>query len=218
MQQNSGLTAVERGIPQGILGGIIGLLFTATLQGRGDIPGGWFVTLLGGGVLGGIAWAINYALLTGSAKVATGVHMPSGDTTAYTPTFSHIGAMEIRGDLDGAAEAWEMACHEHATNALVWVKAADFHLRLRKDASTALVLFRTARDLPGANRELVRYAQTKIVDLFLGPLADEGRALVELRRMIDAFPGTREAGEARAALARIKAERDARPAGDPRAD
>jgi hypothetical protein len=210
MQQNSGLTAIERGIPQGIFGGIIGLLFTATLQGRGDIPGGWLFTLLGGLVLGGIAWAINYALLSGGGKVATGIHMPSGDTTAYTPTFSHIGAMEIRGDLDGAAEAWELACHEHATNAMVWVKAADFHLRLRKDAAAALVHYRTARDLPGANRELVRYAQTKIVDLYLGPLADEGRALVELRRFIHRFPEGREAEGARAAIARIKAQpRDA---------
>ena len=63
------------------------------------------------------------------------------------------------------------------------------------------------REIPGASRELVRYAQTKIVDLYLGPLKDEGRALVELRRLIEGFPGTHEAEQARAALARIKTER-----------
>jgi len=207
MQQNSGLTAIERGIPQGILGGLIGLLFTGLLQARDRLPGGIVVLLLGGLVLGTIAWAINYALISGSARIATGVHMPTGDTTAYQPTFSHIEAIEIRGDLDGAAQAWADACAEHPTNALVWVKAGDFHLRLRKDPASALTHFRVVRDLPGAGPELVRYAQAKIVDLHLGPLADEGRALVELRRLIERFPGTREAEQARAALARLKAER-----------
>ena len=207
MQQNSGLSAIERGIPQGILGGVIGLFFTGLLQARGLLPGGPFVLLLGGLVLGGIAWGLNYALLTGGERIATGVHMPSGNSTAYVPTFSHIEAIEIRGDLDGAAQAWADACVEHPTNALVWVKAGDFHLRLRKDPTAALAHFRVVRDLPGASEELVRYAHAKLVDLHLGPLADEGRALVELRRLIDRFPGTREAEQARATLARLKAER-----------
>lgn len=141
-----------------------------------------------------------------AGKAALGIVAPSGDTTAYVPTFSHIEALEVRGDLDGAAEAWAHACTMHPANALVHVKAADFHLRLRKDPAAALALYRTARDLPEASRELVRYAQSKIVDLHLGPLGEPGRALVELRRMIEAFPGTREADEARAALARLKAE------------
>src|SRR5690349_6432829 len=49
--------------------------------------------------------------------------------------------------------------------------------------------------------------QAKVIDLYLGPLKDEGRALVEMRRLIERFPGTKEADEARAALARIKSER-----------
>ncbi len=210
MQQNSGLSLIERGIPQGILGGVIGLLFTGLLQGTGQLPGGALVLLLGGLILGGIAWGINYALISGSARIATGVHMPSGDTTAYVPTFSHIEAIEIRGDLDGAAQAWADACAEHATNALVWVKAGEFHLRRRNDPATALVHYRTVRDLPGASSELVRYALAKIVDLHLGPLADEGRALVELRRLIERYPDSREAEQARSTLARLKAERSGR--------
>lgn len=207
MQQNSGLTAIERGIPQGIFGGIIGLFFTGLLQGTGQLPQGALVLILGGVFLGGIAWGINYAVISGSARIATGVHMPSGDTTAYVPTFSHIEAIEIRGDLDGAAQAWADACVEHATNALVWVKAGEFHLRRRNDPATALVHYLKVRDLPGASSELVRYAHAKVIDLHLGPLADEGRALVELRRLIECFPGTREAEQARTTLARLKAER-----------
>lgn len=157
------------------------------------------------GILGGL---VQRTAIKVAGKAALGVVAPSGDTTAYIPTFSHIEALEIRGDLDGAAKAWAEACAEHPRNALVHVKAADFHLRLRKEPVPALALYRTARDIPQASRELVRYAQSKIVDLHLGPLDDQGRALVELRRLIEAFPGTREAEEARTVLARLKAERE----------
>jgi hypothetical protein len=203
---------LERGIPQAVLGGCVGALFVGLLQARGHLPGGVIVFVLGTVAMGFIAWLPNHLMLKGGEAAVTSVYSPSGDTTKYVPTFSHIEALEIRGDLDGAAKAWRETCAEQPGNALVHVKAADFHLRLRKDPEAALALYRVARDLPGAGGELVRYAQAKIVDLFLGPLGDEGRALVELRRMIDAFPGTREADEARAALARIKATRQDRQA------
>ena len=207
MSGNGSLFAMERGVPQGIFGGLLGMFFTGLMQFRGMVPDGPFVLLLGGIGFGLLSWAINYAVIQGSGSVAGTVHMPSGDTTAYVPTFSHIEALEIRGDLEGAATAWADACATHAGNALVHVKAADFHLRLRQDAATALALYRTVRDMPTAGREHVRYAQAKIVDLYLGPLEDEGRALVELRRLIDGFPGTREAEMAREALAKLKESR-----------
>ena len=207
MAMNSSVSAINKGIPQAILGGVVGSFFVILMQAKGWIPGGIIVWLLGTIVMGFIAWLPNHLALSAGEKAVTAVYSPSGDSTAYVPTFSHIDALEIRGDLDGAATAWAEACVEHADNALVRVKAADFHLRTRKDAATALVLFRETREIPGASRELVRYAQTKIVDLYLGPLKDEGRALVELRRLIEGFPGTHEAEQARAALARIKTER-----------
>ncbi len=183
---------------------VIVLVFVAGLGGL-SIP--WPIALLlvlGAGAIGG---GIQRLLLAGSGKAIMAIHAPSGDSTAYVPTFSHIETLEIRGDLDGAARAWEEACASDPTNALVRVKAADFHLRLRKDPVAALALYRAVRALPSASRELARYAQAKIVDLYLGDLGDEGRALVELRRLIESFPGTREADEARTALARIKAAR-----------
>ena len=60
MAQNSGLSAMERGIPQGILGGLVGMLFTVTLQGRGDLPDSLFVTAAGG-LIFGLGWALGGA-------------------------------------------------------------------------------------------------------------------------------------------------------------
>jgi hypothetical protein len=204
MTVNSGLRWIHLGVPQGILGGVIGILFTGLLQARGHLPGGLIVTLLGASVLGGIAWGINYALMRSGDKLGNSVYAPSGDTTKYIPTFSHIEAMEIRGDFAGAERAWDDACLEHPSNALVLVKSADFQLRLKKDPAAALERFRRVREMQGASSELIRYASQKVIDIHLGPLADEGRALVELRRMVELYPGTREAADAREVIAKIK--------------
>jgi hypothetical protein len=196
-----------RGIPQAVFLGLLGFVFTGLMQARGMVPQGAFFTLLGAGVGAFMGWGINRLLLSTGERVATTIYAPSGKTTAYTPTFSHIETLEIRGDLDGAARAWDETIAEHPTNALVRVRAADFHLRGRSDAARAVEHYRAARDLGTANDELRRYIGQKLADLYLGPLGDEGRAMGELRRLIDMFPDSREAQSAREALAAIKAER-----------
>ncbi len=199
---------VDRGYVHGIVTAGAGLLFTGLLQAKGYIPANLLITL--GGVaffffLGaGVARTIGH--LAGNA--ASSLYAPSGKSNAYTPTFSHIETLIVRGDFDGAATAWEVAILENPANAGVLVKAADFHLRERKDPATALSLYLRARQLDVAGTDLRRYIQQKIVDLYLGPLDDEGRAMSELRRLIDAFPQSREAEAAREALAAIKIRRE----------
>ena len=47
-------------------------------------------------------------------------------------------------------------------------------------------------------------ATNKLVDLYLGPLKDPGRALVELRRLADRYPGSTAAKHAKMAIANLK--------------
>jgi hypothetical protein len=198
---------LHSGNMHGMVVGAVGFVFTALLQGNGYIPMNPLVTVLGVVVSFYTGKLIARTVLNSSARMASGIYNPDGASTAYTPSFSHIEALEIRGDLDGAAEAWELAVHEQPDSALTLVRAADFHLRARKDPQAAVELYLRARTLGTGNNDLRRYVQQKLVDLHLGPLADEGRALVELRRLIDGFPGTREAEGARAALAELKSRR-----------
>lgn len=201
------LSRIEGGLAGAVVTGLAAVLVLIMLRGLGglSLPLSMMLLIIAGAALlgGGIQ-----RLVVGTAATAVeSTLVADGATTPYAPTFSHIEALEIRGDLAGAERAWEEACREHPGNAVVLVKAADFHLRLRNDPVAALQRFRQVRDLTAASPDLVRYASQKIIDLHLGPLADEGRALVELRRMIDRFPGTREAEDARAVLARLKQER-----------
>jgi hypothetical protein len=49
------------------------------------------------------------------------------------------------------------------------------------------------------------YASSRLADLYDGPLNEPGRALVELRRIIERYPGTAVATHARDALPKLKA-------------
>lgn len=199
------------GTLQGVVVGALGAFFAILLQARGMVPRGP-LAIVGAAVIGFlIGRGINRALFRSGEAAARAVYHPDGTTTAYTRTFSHIEAMEVRGDLDGAGEAWEGALAEHPHDLLVHVRVADFHLRLRNDPHEALERFQRARALGAGPVDVRRYVQQKIVDLHLGSLADEGRAMVELRRLIDAFPDSREARAARGALAALKAKRGDAP-------
>ena len=195
----------------GVFGGLTLMGATATVMiFVGALGGAWLgrFQVLGILAVGYAAGALTHrAILRGTGRAIERTLAPRGDTTPYRPTFSGIETLEVRGDLVAAETAWVGALARHAGNAYVMMRVAEFHLRLKQDAAAALPLYERIRDLPEAGHELRRYASQKIVDLHLGPLADEGRALVALRRLIDGFPDSREAAEGRAALARLKAAR-----------
>jgi hypothetical protein len=198
---------VQSGYVGGIGVGVLSAFFTVLLQARGSLPAG--VVIIAVGLLAGFAigTAVARGMLQFGGRMAAGVYAPTGTASGHAPSFSHIETLVIRGDLDGAAAAWEVAVLEHPESAFVLMKAADFHLRSRKNPRAALEYFDRARALGSGNRDLRLYVQQQIIDVYLGPLNDPGRAMGELRRLIEAFPGTREAEAARTALAAIKKER-----------
>lgn len=138
---------------------------------------------------------------------ALAVVMPSGRNDPYEEQYSYQEAMAVRGNVAGAIESYEAIIAERTDVALPRVRAAELYARNARDPKRAAELFRSVRDMAGASRSDVLYASNRLVDLYLGPLDDEGRAQVELRRLVECFPGTPAASRAREALAMIKARR-----------
>jgi hypothetical protein len=148
--------------------------------------------------------AIRFAVIEGSGRAAQSINMPVAAGT-YTFTHSHIDAMEAKGDHEGAARAWDLVALEHPGDPWPLIRAGEIYMRSLGAPEQALGRFARARDLPGIKPEQQRYASQKVIDVYLGPLHAEGRAMVELRRLIEQHPGTREAEGARLALQRLKA-------------
>ena len=156
-----------------------------------------------------LAYVAGLASANSAGAVARAYTLPSGSSTPYEEQFSYQDALAARGDVAGALESFEAVIAERPGDAAPRLKAADLYARRGKDPRRAAVLFREVRDLPGATRRDALYAASRLVDLYDGPLEEPGRALVELRRMIELYPGTDVAAGARTAIARIKSQRAA---------
>ena len=190
---------------------VIGMLFGIAGFGgvsKAGVPGApsFGLALAMGATIGGaIGYVVGRAVMNGSEKAAESVYMPRAIGT-YTKTHSGIDAMEAKGDVRGAAAAWDNVSIEEPGNPWPLIRAGELYFRKLDEPSLALDRFQLARKIPGIHAEQHRYVMQKIIDLYLGPLDDRGRALVELRRLIEEHPGTREAVHAREALSRLKAQ------------
>ena len=145
-------------------------------------------------------------VLGASGTTAQQVYMPGAKGT-YAQTHSHIDALEAQGNYAGAVDAWEKVAIAQPGNPWPLIRAGELYMRTLGDPAMALERFRGAQSMPGINAEHHIYVSQKIIDLYLGPLDDHGRALVELSRFVHLHAGTRDAAHAREAIARIKAER-----------
>jgi hypothetical protein len=163
------------------------------------------LNLLGAGIGFSAGYGIGMALVGGSGKAAQQVYMPNAWGT-YVRQHSHIDTLEARGDYQGAVDAWEKLAIAEPMNPWPLIRSGELYLRILKEPQLAVERFRAARDLPSASSEQQIYASLKMIDLYLGPLNDRGRGLVELRRFSEIHAGSREADHARQAIARLKAE------------
>jgi hypothetical protein len=84
------------------------------------------------------------------------------------------------------------------------VLAAEIYGRSPAGARRAAELLREAQRSRAIAPGRDIYVTNRLVDLLIGPLADPGRAMVELRRLIERYPNSSAATYARQALARIK--------------
>ena len=86
------------------------------------------------------------------------------------------------------------------------ILAADLYAKDREGARRAAELFREAQRIRAIPPGRDIYVTNRLVDLLIGPLRDPGRAVVELRKLIERHPTSTAAAHARDALARIKRE------------
>ena len=154
--------------------------------------------------------AVVMRLLLGAGRVAGDAFQAatSGGGTPYEVKFSHQDALVMRGRVAEALEAYEREIASPSRGvdpAEARVRAADLYATAG-DPQRAAALLREVQRLPGVKPGTDIYASNRLVDLLLGPLGDRGRALTELRRLIDRDPNARSAAHARTALAKLKAD------------
>lgn len=160
--------------------------------------------LIGSSLLTAISWMLIIRMPAGAAGVAQRVNFPTGESTPYEEQFSFEESLAARGDVPAALEAFERVIAERPGAVAPRMRAAELYASRGANPHRAAELFREIRAIPGvAGRDAV-YACSRLVDLYDGALDEPGRALVELRRIIELYPGTPVAAHARDALPRMK--------------
>ncbi len=147
--------------------------------------------------------AIGGFVVRASGKVALETLQPTAAGT-YAQQHSAIQALEVQERFAEAVDAWEAVALAQPANPWPLIRAGELYRTHLREPARARERFLQARELPGIGAELRLYAMQKLIDLYLGPLDDEGRALVELRRIVEEFPATSDADAARRAIAAIK--------------
>src|SRR4051812_28090960 len=140
----------------------------------------------------------------GAGIVVKAFVQPSGNSTPYEQTFSYQEAMIMRGDIAGALESYEAIIAEQPNLVSARLAAAEHYARGDRNPARAAELFREIRSIPGVPLRDGLYSSSRLVDLYDGPLADPGRALVEMRRIIELYPASDVAKHARNALPALK--------------
>ena len=130
--------------------------------------------------------------------------MVDGSTTPYEEQYSHEQSLVMRGQIDDALASFESIVQGKPDAVKPRVRAAELYSREKGNHLRAAQLLAEVQRIKTAGVGDFVYATHRLVDLYTGPLNEPGRAMVELRRLIERFPGTPAADQARDALATLK--------------
>lgn len=143
--------------------------------------------------------------LSNAAGSSMAVLTMGANGSPYEEQFSRERALVMQGKVSEAVEAFEQRAAAMPHNIEVRLHAAELLAREGGNPERAAALLREARSIPGLTVPQDIYVGHRLADLLSGPLREPGRALVELRRIIERYPGTPAAREARAGLSTVKA-------------
>lgn len=191
-----------------VYGAILGVLFGVPLAALQGLTGLAFIgfVLVFAVVAAFVINRVMRGVPDGMAAFIQRMIYPSGSTTPYAKVYSQEQSIAASGDVEGALEAYQAAMRNNPADPEPRFQAAELAFR-SADPSRAVALYIEGRRLGGADRARELFATQRLIDLYLGPLNDEGKARVELRRLTERFPGTREANAALVVLKRMKEQK-----------
>jgi hypothetical protein len=179
------------------IAGMVGLGLALRVGFHWWIP---LIALMAGAAATGLALMIANAVGKGWHTVAI-----SGASTPYVEQYSHEQSLVMRGQIDEALASFEQVIARDSTAVDAMIRAAELYDRECKNHQRAAELLRAAQRAPTLTAGKDIYVTNRLVDLLLGPLGDPGRALVELRKLIDRHPDSRGAAYAETTIREIKA-------------
>jgi hypothetical protein len=168
---------------------LFGAIVAADLVGQGSTGAvlAGAVGLLVALAVEGVALLVVALMAGGAAGAFLSMLWPRGSEVA-TPAFSVEETMIARGEIARAVDALRARIVNPADAVAARLRLADLlslQLREHREAGT---LFEEAIRLGGITPREAKYARSRLVDLYLGPLSDSPAAAGRLREIAGEYP------------------------------
>jgi hypothetical protein len=147
--------------------------------------------------------------LSGMAGIGFHHVMMSGASTPYEEQFSYQESLVVRGQVDEALASYEAIIAGRADAVAARLRAAALYAARGGNPQRAAELLREVLRMSALAARDDIAASNRLIELLAGPLNDPGRAMVELRRLMDRHPNTDTAARARLLLAELKEQMSA---------
>ncbi|MDP3773454.1 MAG: hypothetical protein Q8Q85_04235 [Gemmatimonadales bacterium] len=183
-------------------------IFTSVSLVIGVTVGSWSWLLLAGCaagwcVLGGY-YLINRGIIEPVGDAIGRIVVPSGSSTPSVNQHSNIQAMEARGELRKAAEAYRAVIETEPEDIVACEKLGQLAFRELKDFGLAIWAYREADRRVNEPKRQLGYALI-VAGIYRDNVQDTGKAIVEIRKVLDRFPDAPNAAQLRAELDELKA-------------
>lgn len=184
--------------------GVLAVIVTLRLT----IPRGFSMpAILALCVLAGLtAWIVTvWLVIRISVAAGAGFALFVAPSGTYEYDYSLEDTLAVRGDVAGALASYEQHVAADANNVSARLRAAELYAGKGGNPARAAELLREAQRVPKVSRSDHLYATNRLIDLYVGALNDVDKALWELRRLVQAYPGSTDIGRyARTALLELK--------------
>lgn len=184
---------------------LVGLLLAAFGGGFGQTLG---LLLLGLSLVCWVVFAVYSAIyktaIESSGRLFGQLLMPSGSSTPAAKPLSHIEAMVARGDLARAAEAYKAEIATDPADVTSCERLGQLALRELKDYNLGVWAYREAERRVEAPGRKFGYGLI-VAGVYRDQLRDRGKAVVELRRLVERYPDAPRVDSLRAEIDELKA-------------
>lgn len=141
----------------------------------------------------------------GSAAGDVAVYVTEGgSSTPYEEQFSQMQALVMQEKYSEALDLFEHQIGHTPGEPRVRIACADLYVKHGNNPKRAAELYREVQRIPKIQSGHDIYATNKLADLYLGPLKEPGRALVEFRKLAARYPNSAAAKNAELAIANLK--------------
>jgi tetratricopeptide (TPR) repeat protein len=162
-------------------------------------------TLVGAPIGYAVVFLVARRILNASGAAASVIYYPTGDSTPAQREYSRPQALVAQGHFEEAIHAYEACVLEFPEDPEPYFRIARVYRNELQRYEEAASWFKKARSLAKMSPALEQVAIQEIVEIYTHKLATPQRAIPELARLADRFPGTEPGHWAKQRLQELRA-------------